>query len=315
MTTASLYAAPQEPDELEAKLVLLGPPDAGKSSLAIRYTRNMFDPRGAPTIGASFFQKGLQLHGAKIRLNIWDTAGQERFRAMGPMYYRNAKAAVVVVDVTQPGFDANVIKKWVASVRGVAGNGIALAVAANKCDLKPPQRCKAAAAPAPVSTRPARPVSADAAAGSGSGTGTGAGSSSSSSGRRFGEELSGNANAAPVEKTGKRRSSKGVANPAYAVYKARLQAISDVAAEVGANLYECSAKSGHSVSQIFSDVARALLIEWKTQEERRKRARRSGGGGGAEAAAGRAEGKGVTLFKRHNSFEAGGAGKGGSCAC
>ena len=34
-------------------------------------------------------------------LQIWDTAGQERFRSMAPMYYRNAKAAILVFDVTK----------------------------------------------------------------------------------------------------------------------------------------------------------------------------------------------------------------------
>ena len=27
---------------------------------------------------------------------MWDTAGQERYRALAPMYYRNADAAVLV---------------------------------------------------------------------------------------------------------------------------------------------------------------------------------------------------------------------------
>ena len=31
-------------------------------------------------------------------VQIWDTAGQERFRSMAPMYYRNAAAAILVMD-------------------------------------------------------------------------------------------------------------------------------------------------------------------------------------------------------------------------
>lgn len=52
------------------------------------------------TIGASFLQKRINIEGNKLTLQIWDTAGQERFRAMAPLYYRNAKAAIVVFDVT-----------------------------------------------------------------------------------------------------------------------------------------------------------------------------------------------------------------------
>jgi small GTP-binding protein len=36
----------------------------------------------------------------EISLQIWDTAGQERFRSMAPMYYRGAKAAICVFDVS-----------------------------------------------------------------------------------------------------------------------------------------------------------------------------------------------------------------------
>ena len=52
------------------------------------------------TIGASFLQKHVTVDDNRITLQIWDTAGQERFRAMAPLYYRKAKAAVVVFDVT-----------------------------------------------------------------------------------------------------------------------------------------------------------------------------------------------------------------------
>lgn len=45
-------------------------------------------------------------------LQVWDTAGQERFRAMAPMYYRNANAALLVFDITQEhSFDA--VRMWV----------------------------------------------------------------------------------------------------------------------------------------------------------------------------------------------------------
>lgn len=36
----------------------------------------------------------------QLKLYIWDTGGQERFRAMAPLYYRDAAGAVVVYDIT-----------------------------------------------------------------------------------------------------------------------------------------------------------------------------------------------------------------------
>lgn len=36
----------------------------------------------------------------QVELAIWDTAGQERFHALGPIYYRDAQAALLVYDIT-----------------------------------------------------------------------------------------------------------------------------------------------------------------------------------------------------------------------
>ena len=46
--------------------------------------------------GAFFLTKKItSSNGTVCKMQLWDTAGQERFRAMAPMYYRNAAAALV----------------------------------------------------------------------------------------------------------------------------------------------------------------------------------------------------------------------------
>lgn len=35
-----------------------------------------------------------------MELQLWDTAGQERFHSLGPIYYRDAAAALIVFDIT-----------------------------------------------------------------------------------------------------------------------------------------------------------------------------------------------------------------------
>jgi small GTP-binding protein len=37
---------------------------------------------------------------AQVELQLWDTAGQERFHSLGPIYYRDAAAALIVFDIT-----------------------------------------------------------------------------------------------------------------------------------------------------------------------------------------------------------------------
>jgi small GTP-binding protein len=86
---------------IDRKIVILGCTDTGKTSLTIRYCHNNFATPTAATIGASFLQKRIMLDRHKMTLQIWDTAGQERFKSMAPMYYRNAKAAILVFDVSK----------------------------------------------------------------------------------------------------------------------------------------------------------------------------------------------------------------------
>ena len=50
-----------------------------------------------------------------LQLQIWDTAGQERFRCITQNFYRGAKCAIVVYDVTQEESFRNV-PKWFESV-------------------------------------------------------------------------------------------------------------------------------------------------------------------------------------------------------
>ena len=83
------------------KIVLLGDTAVGKSCLTVRFVRNEYSEFQEPTIGAAFLAKNLDYQGKKLKLEIWDTAGQERYRSLAPMYYRGAKAAVVVYDITK----------------------------------------------------------------------------------------------------------------------------------------------------------------------------------------------------------------------
>lgn len=51
-------------------------------------------------IGAVFLTHAIELEDCQVKFDIWDTAGQERYRALAPMYYKGAKAALIVYDIT-----------------------------------------------------------------------------------------------------------------------------------------------------------------------------------------------------------------------
>ena len=85
----------------EAKVVVIGPVGVGKSSLATRFIYNEFNENMPTTLGASYFEK-VHEHkpGKTVKFQFWDTAGHEKFKAIAKIYYKDARVAVVLYDIT-----------------------------------------------------------------------------------------------------------------------------------------------------------------------------------------------------------------------
>jgi len=69
----------------------------------------------------------------QIKFEMWDTAGQERYRALAPMYYRNADAAVLVYDITDSESFSS-LQSWYQELQKNVPNCIII-LAGNKLDL------------------------------------------------------------------------------------------------------------------------------------------------------------------------------------
>lgn len=87
---------------LKFKVLTIGDSGVGKSSLIIRHNNNTFRDDLKATLGIDFTQKTEYRNGKRYDMAIWDTAGQERFRTVTRAYYRDAHAAILVFDLTNP---------------------------------------------------------------------------------------------------------------------------------------------------------------------------------------------------------------------
>jgi len=102
--------------KIEAKVVLLGKGNVGKSCIVQRYLYNRFKDTSA-TVGAAFgAKKEILENGTQILLGIWDTAGLERFESINHMYFRGAKAAVLCYDLTEAASWSKVIL-WAKTIQ------------------------------------------------------------------------------------------------------------------------------------------------------------------------------------------------------
>ncbi|KAJ5069767.1 ras-related protein rab-5c [Anaeramoeba ignava] len=122
------------------KVVLLGHTGVGKTSMALRFTQNEFLECQLSTIGAQCITKTVKLPDRNVNFAIWDTAGQERFHSLAPIYYRNAKAAIIVYDITQQE-TINIAKDWILEMKSQP-NDIIIILVGNKSDLSEQREIK-----------------------------------------------------------------------------------------------------------------------------------------------------------------------------
>jgi Ras-related protein Rab-5C len=121
-------------ERTDIKVVLIGETNVGKTSLVKRELENTFTKEYTPTVGALYSVKPYHFNSQTVNLRIWDTAGAEAYKAMAPLYYRNARVAIVVYSVTDSTtFEA--VDEWFASLREFGDGDVMTFVVANKVDL------------------------------------------------------------------------------------------------------------------------------------------------------------------------------------
>ena len=122
-------------EDLKLKIVLLGDSGVGKTNIISRFTKNIFSPNSKATIGVEFFCKTYKINNKILKIEIWDTAGQERYKSITSVYYKGAKGALIVYDITsRKSFDN--VDKWIEEIKEKTSKDIKLIIIGNKIDLK-----------------------------------------------------------------------------------------------------------------------------------------------------------------------------------
>ncbi|MHA2250665.1 MAG: Rab family GTPase [Candidatus Kariarchaeaceae archaeon] len=113
------------------KIVIVGDPRVGKTSIRRRYMGEGFSQSYIHTIGADFAIKVMD----NRVIQIWDLAGHPIFQNIRIDFYRGAEAALLVFDLTRPETLKNV-PTWVDELFKIIKRSIPLLLVGNKCDLK-----------------------------------------------------------------------------------------------------------------------------------------------------------------------------------
>jgi small GTP-binding protein len=119
----------------DSKVILVGDPAVGKTSIIQQYNVQKFEDDAEATIGASFVTKVITTPLGSVQIHIWDTAGQERYRSLIPMYSRNAVAALLVIDVAnRSSYDH--MEMWLSVIQTNCPPSCRVYCVANKMDLQ-----------------------------------------------------------------------------------------------------------------------------------------------------------------------------------
>ena len=116
------------------KIVLIGDSGVGKTNILSRYLTNQFSASTQPTVGVEFGSKIIKKGEKLIKLQIWDTAGQERYKSITSAYYKGAKGAFVVYDISRKStFDT--VDKWINELKNNGSEDVFILLVGNKSDL------------------------------------------------------------------------------------------------------------------------------------------------------------------------------------
>ncbi len=125
----------EEDYDMILKIVLVGDSGVGKSNILLRYLKNDFDQNSKASVGVEFGSKKFIIDDCKIKGQIWDTAGQERYRSITNAYYKGAKGALLVYDITrESSFES--VDKWIVDLKKNGDENIMIILIGNKNDLE-----------------------------------------------------------------------------------------------------------------------------------------------------------------------------------
>ena len=119
----------------EVRIITLGEPDVGKTSIIRRFVNDVFKGDKV-TLGIEFSFKIVELEGnRKIKLSVIDTNGQEKYRALPLNYFKKADVVLFVFALNDYG-SFEKIGQWIDRFKNNNGNNVKkMFLIGNKSDL------------------------------------------------------------------------------------------------------------------------------------------------------------------------------------
>ncbi|MFX1388442.1 MAG: Rab family GTPase [Promethearchaeota archaeon] len=126
--------------EMIFKIIVVGDPAVGKTSLLTNFCGDKFTYEYVPTVGVNITKEPVNIKndmGKEITVNlmVWDIAGQPQFYMLHRPYFNGADGVMLVYDITRSSSFSNINNWWSTCVK-YGLSSIPRILIGNKIDLK-----------------------------------------------------------------------------------------------------------------------------------------------------------------------------------
>ncbi|MBS3817595.1 MAG: GTP-binding protein [Candidatus Thermoplasmatota archaeon] len=123
-------------DVVKRKVNLLGAPEVGKTSLIIRYVKNIFGDEYLKTIGTNVYTKTVPFEENKVKLVIQDIMGEVDFTSVQEGALKGSTGAIAVADITRTESLESLLNDWIPKYESISNEDNPVLLAVNKFDLE-----------------------------------------------------------------------------------------------------------------------------------------------------------------------------------
>jgi len=122
--------------DIKRKVNLLGEPGVGKTSLILRFVKNVYGDEYLKTVGTNVYTKKVSVTGLEMKLIIHDIMGESGFQSVREIAFKESTGAIAVADCTRKETLYKLIDKWLPKYRESAFDDAPVLLAVNKTDLE-----------------------------------------------------------------------------------------------------------------------------------------------------------------------------------
>ena len=125
--------------QMAKKVLLIGDPSVGKTSLVRKFVLDIFDDKYLTTLGTKVTNKTMLFsppdinQKVELKMLIWDVMGQKEYRMIQESAYQGSSGAIIVSDLSRKE-TIDHLGNWVSDLYNISGV-IPIVFVGNKMDL------------------------------------------------------------------------------------------------------------------------------------------------------------------------------------